>query len=733
MTQAKVTFCWVLHQHQPVGNFPWVFAQVYDICYLPLIDALERHPHIRVTMHYSGPLLDWLLVEHPDYVHRLSTLASRGQIEVMTGGYYEPILPILPEFDQIGQIMKMNNAVQRHFNYTPTGLWLAERVWEPTLPSVLNRSNVRYTVLDDTHFLMAGLTAKDLYGYYVTEDQGFLLNVVPNPKIMRELIPWQSVEQVEASFKDLADVAHGKPRLIVLADDGEKFGSWPGTHEYIWENGYMERFLAMLERNSDWLETAHVSEYLNRQPPLGRVYIPTASYAEMMEWSLPTERQLEYIQAYKELQHQNQQLALSFVHGSFWRNFAAKYPEANNFHKKMLRVHNKIRSAAAIIGPARTQEALDQLWQGQCNCGYWHGVFGGLYLSDIRSAIYQHLIHAEAIVDIAQATHDLTVSRIDFDCDGHDELLIEGPSMDVYIAPHEGGSIFEWDYKPTPFNVVDTLARRAEAYHDKLLHSTVLIVPSTVSGQSESRPAAQQNTDAVTSIHDTVLAKEAGLQHLLHYDPFRRTVLRERFFTAATTLTDIANNTYQELGDFFGGLFDYRVEGGGTGTIVVDMWRDGSLQLSDGIVSLRLRKVISLVPNSAEIRVNYTLHNTNASPIHVRFGIDTNWGMLGGGHNPNALYTINDQQPAQDAHLDSTGEDTGIFATGLHNTTVGINVSLLPGIPADIWRYPIETVSNSEAGFERTYQCSSVLLHWPIDILPNDRWSVTLRMTIDHD
>jgi hypothetical protein len=723
---GKIAFGWVFHQHQPVGNFPWVFEHVYEVCYEPLIEAFERHSSIKVTMHFSGPLLDWLLAEHRGYVDRICALARRGQIEIMTGGYYEPILPIIPEYDQNGQILKMNAAIRQYFAVEPQGLWLAERVWEPSLPGALARSGVKYTVLDDTHFLMAGLSSDELYGYYITEDQGNSLFVVPNPKLMRELIPWKSVTTVYESFRHLADNATGDiPRLVVLGDDGEKFGSWPGTHEYIWKKGYFEDFLKMLEDNSDWIETVQMGDYINRYPPIGRVYMPTASYAEMMEWALPTERQLEYEDVRTMLEKENREDILQFIRGGIWRGFAAKYPEANNFHKKMLRVHNKVRSASTLLGPHKTQDAMNQLWMGQCNCGYWHGVFGGLYLPDIRSAIYQHLIRAEAIADSALPPADPVVSLIDFDCDGYDELLIEGHHMDVYISPHEGGSIFEWDWKPTPFNVLATLARRKEAYHRKLLTGNNIVV----SGDADEK-AMEESDEEIRSIHDAVRVKEEGLEKLLQYDPYRRTLLREHFFNARTTLEEFKNLTYVDEGDFASAAYEFRVEGVGADALVVDLWHDGIVVQDKTKISLRLRKVITVATGTPELRIDYTLWNTSTTHLRTTFAIEGNWGMLGGGNNPSAWYLIDDARPESNSSLNSTGTELQIRSVSLLNTGVGIKVSQYPGTSADLWRFPVEAVSSSEGGFERVYQCSCTVLSWPVDIPPGDRWSVTLRLNL---
>src|SRR5207237_5133493 len=83
----------LLHNHQPVGNFPWVFQQVYEEAYLPMIEALERHPEVRLSLHYTGSLLDWMEEAQPAFLLRLALLVKRQQVEIVSGGYYEPILP----------------------------------------------------------------------------------------------------------------------------------------------------------------------------------------------------------------------------------------------------------------------------------------------------------------------------------------------------------------------------------------------------------------------------------------------------------------------------------------------------------------------------------------------------------------------------------------------------------------------------------------------------------------
>ena len=95
-----VALALVLHNHQPVGNFGWVIADAYEHAYEPLIAALERHPRVRLALHYSGPLLDWLQAERPEFLERVGRLVAAGRVELLGGAYYEPILAALPQRDR---------------------------------------------------------------------------------------------------------------------------------------------------------------------------------------------------------------------------------------------------------------------------------------------------------------------------------------------------------------------------------------------------------------------------------------------------------------------------------------------------------------------------------------------------------------------------------------------------------------------------------------------------------
>jgi len=201
-------------------------------------------------------------------------------------------------------------------------------------------------------------------------------------------------------------------------------------------------------------------------------------------------------------------------------------------HKKMLFVSSKVHSINRETADRKiSDEAYDRLWAGQCNCAYWHGVFGGLYLNHLRSAIYNHLIEAEKIID--KDTAD--IHKLDFDIDGRDELLLENSKLNLYFDPNDGGSLFELDYKPLSVNLTNVLTRREEAYHKKIREK---IKKHTVDVQGPE------------SIHDLVLAKEEGLDKYLVYDTYKRNSLIEHFLRDDISAENFSRNRYEELGDF---------------------------------------------------------------------------------------------------------------------------------------------------------------------------------------
>ncbi len=372
-----IHLCLVLHNHQPVGNFDEVFERAYQDSYQPFLDAFEPYSQLAISLHTSGPLLMWLAEQHPEYVDRLRMLVDAGRVEILGGPQYEPILTMLPRRDRIGQIRCYSNWLERTLGVTVAGMWTPERVWEPSLTSDLAAAGIEYTVLDDFNFRAAGLVDEQLTGCYLTEDDGAVLRVFPGSERLRYTVPFAPVQETIDHCWQIAQSHPGA--VLTLGDDGEKFGSWPGTKQHVFEQGWLRSFFDALTANARWLHVVTLAEAVRKTRPVGKVYLPDCSYREMTEWSLPVSRQRAFEDATTAMQTAPQWDELRpFVRGGSWRDFRVKYAEAGEMYAHMIHVSRRLQQAQAAGGDRGELAVVrDHLYRGQCNCAIGTAHLGG--------------------------------------------------------------------------------------------------------------------------------------------------------------------------------------------------------------------------------------------------------------------------------------------------------------------------------------------------------------------
>lgn len=617
-----------IHNHQPTGNFDEVFEHAYKHAYLPLLKTLMKHKKIKFGIHNSGTLLEWIVKKHPEFCEMLKETVKNGQSDILTSAYGEPILTFIPTCDAIEQIKYYTDYLFTQFDYHARGLWLTERIWEPQLAATLHDAGITYTLLDDTHFLYAGLTDENLYSYYITEEEGKILKIFPISMKLRYLIPFHPIAETLTFLRD--EEKKRENVLKTLGDDGEKFGVWPGTYDWVHTKGWLDEFLSLLEDEPD-LETVFLHEVAD-EPPAGRIYLPTSSYEEMGEWVLPPERGKEYEKLKKKINSKYYYL----IHGGYFRNFLRKYPEANIMHKRMLHVSKNARDGETV---------KLSLWRGQCSCAYWHGIFGGLYLPHLRDAIYRNLIDAEH----PQQTPQL--QEIDYDTDGEQEIVFSDSNFFAVIKPKTARFV-ELDDRERKQNLLNYLGRRQEKYHQNLSVST--------------------NHNGVKSIHETFKSKEQELQKYLIYDRY------ERGFGIDRVLQDIPTEEEFRKGINIGSIIEYERY------TILDK-KHMKIEFNGPI-----KKCLELVGKTRRtIRVRYDGNLT-------LFGFEFSLGIF-----------------QNDLRLNNNDLHAIVSLTGVNECTFEArdfaSITMHADTLFDVLTYPIETVSSSEAGFEKIFQGISVL------------------------
>jgi len=657
----KVYFGICLHFHQPVGNFDNIVERAYQNCYKPFLDVYEQYPDIKMAMHFSGCLLDYFEDKHPDYLDRVKVMVDRGQVEIVGGGYYEPIFTSIPEKDRLGQIKMMADYVKKRFGQKVQGMWTPERVWVSGLAGDFNKAGMKYSILDDEHFIEAGLHLDELFGYFTTGEKNKEVAIFPSSKRLRYMIPFKMPGEITDYFREISSRRH-EP-LFTYGDDAEKFGEWPFTHDWVYKQNWLSKFFEELTRNKEWVITVRLSDYLKSNEPIKKIKIPEASYQEMMDWS----------------------------HGS-WMNFLKIYPETNQMVKKMHYVSEKVNLA-------RDASALRELYKGQCNCAYWHGVFGGLYLYHLRKAIYEHLINAEKIADkiLHKGKKDWSgIKELDFYEDGKKAFIIENEEISLCVDPAKGGIIRELDAKKVSTNLVNSIARHEEEYHKKIL----------------AKMGKSGDEGAVRTIHEDTKTMDPGLKSEFCYDNYIRGCLVDHFIDKISLVDNFMECKSKELGDFVNAGYKAKKE-----KDKIVLTREGkvdgkAISITKEIKPLHLRGGTKL-HRVGGIVCSYTLKNLSKQLIDTVFGVEFNLTMP---------YLNSDRYNyyAEDRILSNINEKGSIPGADLFSIKdsgkeLDINLTFSKK-PEGIWYFPVKTVSQSERAYELNFQASCVVPRWQIKL-----------------
>lgn len=707
---SKLHLVLLVHAHQPVGNFEDVLERTYQRAYLPFAELLERHPAVRLGVHYSGPLLEWMERRHPEFFDLLRRLIGRAQIELVGGGFYEPILIAIPLEDRLEQLCRMSGYLERHFGVRPSGAWLAERVWEPQLPATLRQACVHYTLVDDIHFLAAGFDPAHLHGYYIAEELGATVKVIPGLKALRYLIPFRSVEETLDFLRRGAQEHPGG--FASMGDDCEKFGAWPGTYEHCYRDGWLERFFRAIESNSDWLTLTPPGEFLASHPPLGRADLPSASYSEMMEWALPTQVRMRF----QALKHEfaSRPDVEGFLRGGSWRNFFGKYAEANLLHKKMLHVSRRLRTLSSrrrlSLGMReRLSAATSHLLHAQCNDGYWHGVFGGVYAPHLRTEVWRELIRAENLADSVEHGRKQVaqVLRIDLDTNGAEELYLTSRRYAALLKPSDGATVSILDLRTSEVTLINSLERRPEAYHARV------------------QTVAAGSAQGVASIHEQARVKEAGLERRIVYDRWPRHAFRLLVFAPSKAYEDYTAVRLDEDPSLAAGIYEVLEASAERVELACQASVSHNRERSSPNQRLGAQKMFSFSREARgfSLTCGFELRNQGSEALDVQAGLEVVLNLLAP-NEPDRYFDIaGERRPL------GWGAAVASSEIRLVDEWQKVAVTLSADGARQFWIAPIETVSESEEGFERVYQGSQILPLWPVQLVPGGSWSARVRLS----
>jgi alpha-amylase len=482
----------------------------------------------------------------------------------------------------------------------------------------------------------------------------------------------------------------------------------------------LESFIRTLEDNEEWVHLLTFHEYMEKFPPQGRIYLPASSYEEMMAWALPSVPAIAYGDLVAELKAGGRfEKFRPFLRGGSWENFLVKYPESNLMHKKMLDVSRRVHRIAGLsLSPVKDSPpppSLRNLWRGQCNNAYWHGLFGGLYLRHLRQAVYRNLISAEKQAESQEAPKETGLRHeiLDLDKDLQPEIRVSSAEWVAWIKPSYGGALIEMDYRPGAFNLTNALARRPEAYHRKLK------IPAGNSTAAAGPAPLPPNIFPLT---------DAGLAETLMYDWYNRYSFLDHFLGEEATFEQFRRCQYPELGNFINqpyNLVDIK-ENEKTRSLTIRLRRRAGLWKREGKIATEVIKKFHFPRKGAELETEYDIFNRSPAESRFRFGVELSLTLPGPEENRHFLFFPDAKN--RTLPLNQGGVIPATDHLGLRDEATGFTIALETAPVSELWHFPLETVSQSEKGLEKTTQGNVLLFSWRFTLRPGEKKKIFLRL-----
>ncbi len=652
---------------QPVGALDEEVEAVYQKSYKPFIRALYNAPHVRATLHYSGRLLQWLERHHSEFIDVLSELVGRKQVELLGGGFYEPIFPLIPRADRLGQIERLTTYLRKLFGKRPRGLWVTGQVWDPMLPSLLKTSGMEYTFLSDYQFVAGGIPADPVHNPCITEDEGKMIIVFPISSELRKACNEGRVDGIRGYLSDVA--TEDEDRVVSLLCPGELLQ--PETDE---EQGFDETLIrglfALLEEESSWAMTVTPSRYLKKAAPRVRGYFPQAAFDPDSFGQGRAAVPDASVEAHAD----------GYLPGTSFRSLLTRHAESNLMYAKMHYIHilvNQIRG-----DKYRKQLAREELWRGQCSSAYWAGgIGGGIYSNHLRKNVYSSLIEAEKVTR-EKGIFSPSIITVDFDMDGLSEFLYQGQELNAYVHK-QGGVVFELDYLPSPWNYGDSL-----------------------SADIGTSPPAGRNRLPYT--------RNLFVDHF--FEPDRTVSLGSGDASADENAVDD-----RELGDFVTRLYAVR-------QLSKDGHRIhfaalGRVQTGDAGVPVEVYKEYAF--EGATLHVTYHVRNRGEEHLRTGFGSEINLSL--GANGGEAAHILAGGGSGATLSAEAADSIDGVDRVRVYDLARAVTLQLQYDDPAFLSVAPVCVGSGDQAA---SYQSSCLFPQWQLDLPAGGEWTQKLSLSL---
>ncbi|MDR2865331.1 MAG: DUF1926 domain-containing protein [Spirochaetaceae bacterium] len=414
--------------HLSFASSDALFEQIYTKQLKPFFQIVYQFPEIPFTLHFSGSLLYKIDRIHSELSSLISTMIDRRQLELIGGGFYEPMMPLLSSQDRIGQIELLTTYLRKSFNKRVAASYIPDIAWEQSVTSALNGAGMLYTFLDEKRFIDAGLSRDEYKVPCIHEDKGKTIIVFPVFSSLRKELAKKNAAEVFDNL--LTENKDEKPIYTIFPD-------------FFPEDGITD---------------------IAREDYIRYFFETVSQFSNNINWTLPGKALKSFRPSHK-----------VYFNDKASKQFLIEYPEAGLIYAKMVWTKSLIDQLKG--DKERKHSAQEELWKAQgytlfCYSGQYENYFNhdcnsGLIPQNnekrfaeiqnakVRSAAYSSMILAERTT---REKGDWKASLIswDFDLDGINEYLFRDELMNCFVRP-QGAALFELDFFPKTWNYLNTI------------------------------------------------------------------------------------------------------------------------------------------------------------------------------------------------------------------------------------------------------------------------------------
>ena len=442
---GTIHICFVLSFSVAGSELPDTIEELYQKKYKKILSFLYAHQDMCITLFVPGIVLEWIEKKHPEITSVCLEMINRRQIEILGGGYYEPLFPLLLPVDRVAQIEALTTAIRKATGKRPRGAFLTESVWDPSLVYSFNTCSIEYTLLDSRLIPQSQFKPISSFLPIVMEDMGKTTTVIP---LHQSSMPQKGQSPVEYLHFTHTVAQSGDSSVLACLFT-------PANFLELMESKWFENFLTLL-KNDQIASLSVPQRYLKQYKARSRTYIPAGCMSDAALWTL--EPFVPHTRVFTEAIRPTV------------KDFLTVYPESNRLYSRMMYVSMLINQCRG--DKARKKAAKEELWAAQNFAAYIYTGKGGISDKVLRGKTYRHLLQAEKLARSVSGFKENS-SAFDFSMSGGRDFLCCFAPFNAFFGL-QGGALFEFDVLQNTSNYCSTTQRSkkidgiADTYEKKM-------------------------------------------------------------------------------------------------------------------------------------------------------------------------------------------------------------------------------------------------------------------------